>query len=278
MLMEYEKNKNPGDLPCIWRGSPERAERSMKDLIKYLPQFDKDTMFAINLGFNPDSEPVDGYDGREWINKVAKTHRVTSWDYSLAEGELINYPHWRLPRMQRKRLYEKENIPYFGGISYTMTPKLNMLTMYAGAKLFIDPAQTPEKLSSEFTGLVFGDPEIGILMEAFEIVPGWGHYPRRKYAKKELQSDFTELIKRLESCKGAKCELPLFPDSETYRKDLIWHAQNFLEMTGENADRVKIRKRYKDMALSIYDAIPMSVDERSELAADGYSKIGSELK
>ena len=235
-------------------------------------------MFSINLGFNPDSEPADGYDGRGWINKVAETHRVTSWDYSLAEGELVNYPHWRLPRMRQKRLFEKESAPYFGGINYTMTPKLNMLTMYAGAKLFIDPTKTPEELSSEFTRLVFGDPEIGILMEAFEIVPGWGHYPRREYAKKELQADFQKLISRLEKCRGAKCEIPLFPDSETYRKDLVWHAQNFLEMTGENADRVKIRRRYKNMALSIYDTIPMSVDARSEAAADGYAKIGLGLK
>ena len=280
MLMEHERNRKPGDLPHIWRGTPERAGQSMKDLIKYLPEFEKDTMFAINLGFNPDSDPVDGYDGRKWICKVAETNRVTSWDYSLAEGELINYPHWRLPRMRQKRLMEAESVPYFGGISYTMTPKLNMLSMYAGAQLFIEPTKTPEKLSSEFTGLVFGDPAIGPLMESFEIVPGWGHYPRRAYTKNELQVNFKELIKRLEMCKGAKCNLPLFPDAETYRKDLLWHARNFFEMTGEITDtyRDKIRKRYRDIALSIYDVIPMSVDERAEAAANGYSKIGLGLK
>ena len=286
MLMEYEANKKPGDPLFIWQGPPERVERSMKDLLKYLPSFAKDTIFAINLGFNPDADP-DGtyggkqwgpaYNGGKWAAEVAKTHRVTTWDYSLAEGELINYPHWRLPRMQRKRMLEIGSAPYYGGINYTMTPKLNMLTLFAGARLFIDPTRTPEDLSSEFSRLVFGDPEIGILMEAFEIVKGWGHYPRRTYTKKELQACYSELIGRLEACKGAKCELPLFPDSETYRRDLLWHAENFLEMTGDNANRAKIRKEYWDRALTIYNSIPMSVDKRADQAADSYSKIGLDI-
>jgi len=283
---EYEKNKKPGDPMFFWQGTPERAVQSMGDLMKRLPKFDRDTIISINLGFNPDCDPEGtygektweaAYDGRKWAAEAAKTHRVTTWDYSVSEGELVNYPHWRLPRMRQKRLLEKESAPFYGGINYTMTPKLNMLTLYAGARFFIDPSETPEKIASEFTRLVFGDPEIGVLMEAFEIVKGWGHYPRRKYAKKELQEIYGELIGRLERCGGAKCGLPLFPDAETYRSDLLWHARNFREMTGDDADRARIRKEYWSKALPIYDSIPMSVDKRADSAADSYSRIGADL-
>ena len=286
-FMDYEENKKPGDPFYFWLGAPDRVKVCMEDLIRYLPKFHADTVFSVNLGFNPDCDPACTYGGRvwepeyaggKWAAEIAKTRRVTTWDYSLSEGELINYPHWRLPRMQRKRLLEAESAPYYGAMNYTMTPKLNMLTLFAGARMMIDPAGTPEKLSSEFTRLVFGDPEIGPLMEAFEIVKGWGHYPRRAYTKRELKNDYTELIRRLEACRGAKCELPLFPGPETYRQDLIWHAKNFLEMTQGNADRAKIRGDYWEKALTIYNAIPMSVDKRADMAADSYSRIGLDME
>ena len=38
------------------------------------------------------------------LKELAKTHRVTSWDHSASEGELICYPHYRLDKYKRKRL------------------------------------------------------------------------------------------------------------------------------------------------------------------------------
>jgi hypothetical protein len=260
----------------------------MESLISRLDAYPVDTIVSINLGFNGISEPEGklfsklanppfAYDGRPWAKKIAEKRRITTWDYALAEGELIAYPHWRLPNIKRKRLMEREAAPYFGAVNYTMTPKLNMLSLYAVGQLMINPERDPDEIASEFTGLVFGDPKIGTLMEAFEIVGGWGHYPRRLYTKNELQKDFTELAGRLEACKGAKCELPLFPDSETHRRDLLWHAKNFLELTGKYPDRGAIKKKYWEKSLSIYDAIPMSIDERADSAAYGYSQIGSDI-
>lgn len=257
----------------IWNRKPQQIEACMRDLIDRLDRFPEDTLFAINMGFNPDSEPDGVDDGSLWAMEVAKKRGVTSWDYSLSEGELINYPHWRLPRMASKRLAELRTGAYIGGMCYTMTPMLNQLSLYAGGQLLMDPYRTADELASEFTRLVFGDPEIGLLMESFEIVKGWGHYPRKMFEKPQLQANFTQLIDRLESCRGYSSKLPIFPDPEIYRGDLLWHAHNFRELAGDAPDRNKIRAEYWKKALSIYDAIPMSADERAGHAANGYAGI-----
>ena len=87
-----------------------------------------------------------------------------------------------------------------------------------------------------------------------------------------------ELLWRLEAAKGRESALPLFPDEETYRQDLVWHAENFRAMLRGEADRDEMRERYRRRALSIYEKAPQAVDERSALSALGYSKIGENLK
>ncbi len=275
MLVAPDVN-NP-EVPChIWNGPPERVAVAMNDLLKRLNKFPSDTIFSFNSGFNPDCEPDGEYDARPWAKKVASTHRINSWDYSASEGELICYPHFRVEKFQRKRQMEVENAPYYGAICYTMSPKLNMLMLYTSAQLMIDPYRNAKEIAAEFTKLVFGDEKIGLLMEAFEIVPGWGYEPT-KYNKEELIKMFEELIERLKAAEGHKSELPIYTSPEDYRQLLLWHAENFLYMLGENPDRKTVRKRYWDKALSIYDTIPEAVDERSQLAATGYSNIGINL-
>ena len=268
---------NTPETPChIWNGPPHRVKIAMQDMLRALPKFPADTMFSLNSGFNPDCEPEGEYDARPWTKEIAKTHRVTSWDYAASEGELICYPHYRVEKYQRKRKMEQATAPYHGSICYTMSPKLNLLTLYTAAQLMIDPDRDAKELAGEFTQKVFGDPEIGKLMEAFEIVPGWGFEPRN-IPKPTLCEMFSQLIARLKGAEGHKSELPVFPAAEEYRQTLLWHAENFLEMLGEAPDRAAIRKSYWDKALAIYDTIPKAVDERSELAATGYSNIGRDL-
>ena len=276
MLTDPDAN-NP-EIPChIWNGSEERVKICMNDMMERLDIFPKDTIFSLNVGFNPDSEPIGGYDGRKWIKEIAKTHRVNSWDYSASEGELICYPHWRVNKYKRKRLLELETAPYYGSICYTMSPKLNLLTLYTSAQIMINPYRDAKEIAGEFTKLVFDDEKIGTLMEAFEIVPGWG-YEETRYTKKELTAMFSELIQRLKNAEGKISGLPLFPTAEEYRQTILWHAENFLYMLGENPDREKVKKDFWNKALAIYDTIPKAVDERSELAANGYSKIGENME
>jgi hypothetical protein len=270
-------NHSP-EVPChIWNGTAERARRCGEDLLALLPLFPEDTAVSINLGFNPDAEPVEGFDARPLAAEIAKTHRVVSWDYAASEGELVCYPHFRLDKFARKRREELSAAPYYGAICYTMSPRLNQLTLYAAAGVMQCPEKTGDTLAAEFTEKVFGDGKIGPLMRAFEIVPGWG-YEETPYSRKELLSMLDELLWRLEAAKGRESALPLFPDEETYRQDLVWHAENFRAMLRGEADRDEMRERYRRRALSIYEKAPLAVDERSALSALGYSKIGENLK
>jgi hypothetical protein len=216
-----------------------------------------------------------GGDGRAWAREIARTHEITTWDYSLGEGELICYPHWRLPRMAARRREERSAAPYAGGMLYTMTPRLNLLSLYAGGRFFLDADADPDRVSREFCAQVFGEEHaaLGELFEAFEVVEGWGHYPRRQWSNEELARVFGEIVERLESADMSGCALPLFPDPESYRQDLLWFARRFGEMCDPGTDRQRIRQEYWERALSIYDHIPMSADERAEASADRFAAI-----
>jgi hypothetical protein len=271
-----DPTNNTPEVPChIWNGKPERAKKAMNYLLKRLPDFPADMMVAINLGFDSDGDATLGGDARPYIREVAKTHAVTTWDYSLAEGELICYPHWRLPRMAARRREERATAPYTGGMSYTMSPKLNVLSLYAAGQFFLDQNADPDIVSRDFCSQVFGAENaiLGELFEAFEVVNGWGHYPRRKWSREVLRGVYAEIIERVESADMSKCSLPIYPDPESYRQDILWFARQFHEMAGPSPDREKIRQAYWKRALEIYDTIPMSVDERAEEAAAQFSRI-----
>ena len=275
MLIDPSAN-DPG-IPChIWNGTGERAVTSMKDLVRALPKFPSDTVFSVNSGFNPDAKPIGDFDGRPWAKEISQTHRVHSWDYAASEGELICYPHYRAEKYKRQRNIEMQAAPYSGAICYTMSPKLNQLMLYTAAHIMMDPDADTAVITADFTEQVFGDRAIGPLMEAFEIVHGWG-YEGTRFERQELCSMLTEVVERLKASRGKPSTLPIFPSVDEYREDLIWHAENFLVMLGEGCDREAMRKSYYDRALSIYDTIPLAVDERSALSAQGYSHIGEEL-
>jgi hypothetical protein len=259
----------------IWNGRPDRAARAMEYLLKRLPAFPEDMLVAINLGFDPDATATMGGDARPWAREIGKLRPITSWDYSVAEGELITYPHWRLPRMASRRREERSAAPYVGGMSYTMSPKLNLLTLYAAGGLFLNPDADPDQLSRAFCAQVFGAEHaiLGELFEAFEVVRGWGWYPRRAWSKGVLREKYREIIDRLEAADMSGCALPLFPDPETYRQDLLWFARQFHAMAGPDPDRTAIRGAFWQKALAIYDHIPMSADARADAAADGFSQI-----
>ncbi len=270
-----EKHATP-ETPChIWNGKPARARAAMEYLLKRLPQFPEETRVAINLGFDSDGHAVLGGDARPYARAIAEIRPITTWDYSLAEGELVCYPHWRLPRMSARRREERSAAPYIGGMSYTMSPKLNLLSLYAAGRFFHNPDADPDQVSREFCAHVFGAAHapLGELFEAFEVVPGWGHYPRRQWQKDVLAAKYEEIVERLEAADMAECTLPLFPDPETYRQDLLWFARRFLEMAGPSPDRERIRREYWAKALDIYDHIPMSADERAEMSAERFAGI-----
>ncbi|MHB1461024.1 MAG: hypothetical protein ACYC1M_07085 [Armatimonadota bacterium] len=264
------------ETPChIWNGDPERAERAMSYLLRRLPEFPQETMVAINLGFSPDCDMSMGGDARGYARAIAAIRPIVTWDYSLCEGELINYPHWRLPRMAARRREERSAAPYSGGMCYTMTPKLNLLSLYAGGQLLINPDADPDQLSRQFCADVFGaeHAELGELFEAFEVVQGWGHYPRHQWSKQQLRLKYPQIIDRLEAVKSSSGCLPIYPAFEHYRSDLLWFARKFLTMAGDKPNRAQIEQEYWQRALNIYDVIEMSADPRAHLAAQNFSSI-----
>jgi len=262
----------------IWNGTPARAEGAMEDLLARLPSFPEETIVAINLGFSPDADATVGGDARQYVREVAKLRRINSWDYSVVEGELVVYPHWRLGRIFSRRREERATAPYFGAMSYTMSPALSHLSMYAAAQAGINPDRDPDEVSREFCGRVFGQEHrmLGELFEAFEVIPGWGHYPRRKWSRPEAHRAYLKMIDRLEAANVDVCELPLFPSPQQYRQDLLWFAGIFARASEERSDREAIRREYWRKALNVYDQVPMSADERAVDAAVRFSQVFAE--
>ena len=275
MLLKGQCDPKTGIGAHIWNGNPGRAERAMADFLKRLPAFPADTMVGINLGFSPDADATCGGCAKGYVRNVAKLRRVCSWDYSVTEGELVAHPHWRLPRIFSRRREERAAAPYFGAMSYTMSPTLSHLCMYAAAQAGINPDRDPDQVSREFCRRVFGSEHeaLGELFEAFEVVPGWGHHPRRRWSREEAHKAYLKIIEHLESAAMDRGDLPIFPSPKQYRDDLLWFARMFARLSEPDPDREAIRKEYWKKSLSIYDNVPMSVDERAESAARQFSNI-----
>ncbi len=273
--MEKEFTASGWSIP-IWNGRMDRAKKSMEYMLRRLDDYPADTMVEINLGFSSNATFEEGGPAKKWAREIARKRDIVTWDYSLAEGELITYPHWRLPRMSQKIREWRASAPYKGGMCYTMTPKLNLLSEYAAAQLMSDPDGDPDLISRDFCAAVFGEEhrELGELFEAFEVVDtGWGYFPRNQWSREALRDAYRQIIDHLEAADVSGCSLPLFPDPEEYRQDLLWFARAFLELAGDNPDRDKLRKRYWDKSMKIYDHIPMSEDKRADRSADMFSQI-----
>ncbi|MBP5273665.1 MAG: hypothetical protein ILO36_01845 [Abditibacteriota bacterium] len=273
--MEKEFIASGYEVP-IWNGRMDRAKKAASYLVSQLDDFPEDTMIEINLGFSSDATYVHGGPAKKWAREIARKRDIVTWDYSLSEGELITYPHWRLPRMSQKIREWRSAAPYKGGMSYTMTPKLNLLSQYAAAKLMSDPDLDPDRISADFCASVFGEEhrELGELFEAFEVVDtGWGYYPRHRWSREALREAYGLIIEHLEAADVSGCSLPLFPSPEEYRQDLLWFARIFLELAADSPDRESIRKRYWEKSMKIYDHIPMSEDKRAERSAELFSQI-----
>ncbi|MBQ0105470.1 MAG: hypothetical protein KBT47_05490, partial [Armatimonadetes bacterium] len=164
----------------IWNGKRERAKQSLEYLIEKLPLFPKGTTVVLNTGLDPDTNFTMGGSAKKYARIIAETNPVTTWDYSLAEGELIAYPHYRLPRISMKMREWAAAAPYSGGMSYTMSPKLSLMTQYVSAQIMKNTDTNPDIAACDFFEKVFGEEhrELGELFEAFEVVQGWGHHPR----------------------------------------------------------------------------------------------------
>ena len=153
--------------------------------------------------------------------------------------------------------------------SHNLKKKIDVQCMNAAAQSAINPDRDPDEVLREFFSHVFGDEYqiFGDLFESFEVVKGLGYYPRRNWSRQQAHSAYLQVIECLEAVDKSKCKLPLLPSPEQYRKDLLWFSGIFDELSSVSPDRDKIKKKYWDKALGIYDYIPMSADQRAHEAA-----------
>jgi len=214
----------------LWKGKPDRAERSMDYLISKLAEFPPGSLASINLGFSPDGHPTHGGDGRPYAKRAAQGNTVLTWDYSVTEGEGTVMPHCRVRRMFERRREEMALGCYSGGICYTMSPKLNCLSIFCCADAYWNPSRPPEDVLTDYGRLAFGEElaAIGPLLEEFEMMPGWGYYPPFPYTPQRLRDNMARLLPLLAKVgPSAESRLPLAATVEEYRDNLVFFAELF---------------------------------------------------
>jgi len=252
-----------------WRFIPERAKRSMEHLLKRLPDFPEPTVVAINLGFNPDGNPVGEESAVPWAREIAKTHSIRTWDFSLTEGENAILPHWRFERLFARRREERAAAPYSGGICFTMTPLLNQLSLYEAAQSFLFPEADPFALAEGFYERLFGPAgrEIVPFLPLFEVVPDWGNYQKLEISREDFCRKMNQLAELLEDLRGTEREnLAFHPLPERYRQELLFFAQLFARLSGPNPDYDALAREYWQRVYSIWDFLPEHVDPRPRKA------------
>lgn len=254
-----------------WRFDNERSDSSMQHLLRRLPEFPSATSVAINMGFNPDGMPGGDEDACSWAREIARTNQVFTWDFSLTEGENAVLPHYRLDRLFERRREERAAAPYSGGICFSMTPRLNQLSMYAAARSFLDPDADPRQTAADFCTRVFGEPgrELIDFLPLFEVIPDWGNHAVVQVSRDELHAAMRELGELLADLEGReRDDLPFFPSPAAFRRELLFFARLFSDLTGPAPDFDALRQRYWQRVYAIYDSLPEHVDPRPHGATD----------
>jgi hypothetical protein len=255
----------------LWSGKPDRAEKSMGYFLGRLPEFGPETFTSINLGLSPDCDPKShGGDGRPHARRAAGIVPVLTWDYSATEGEGTVSPRCRVRRIFERRREEAALGFYSGGIAYTMAPRLNFTSLFAAAEAYWDPARDPGAVLADFGRLVFGgDGEVGPLLEEFEVIPDWGHYPPFPYSPGRLEKAMGRLIPLLEKVgPGAESRLPLAVPLREHVRDLLFFADLFRNLATAAASLDEMAAIAKASGRVRADrADPVGLDEAEEFLA-----------
>jgi hypothetical protein len=254
-----------------WNFDAPRAERSMRHLVRRLPDFPERTSISLNMGFNSDGNPAGDQDARAWVREIARSRPVYSWDFSLTEGENNVIPHYRFQRLYDRRKEERACGGYSGGICFTMTPLLSQLSLFQSLHSFQDPDADFDELSRSFYQNLFGPhgSEIPAYLPLFEVIKDWGNYleinlPRSLYHQKMLA--LAELIDGLRPINRG--DFPFYPDPEVYRQDMLFFARLFADLSAPHPDYPALAARYWQRVYPIWDHLPVHVDPRPRFAVD----------
>jgi hypothetical protein len=254
-----------------WTFDLRRAEETMAHVLRRLPEFPPETWVGQNLGFNSDGNPVGDQDARPWIRRIARSHPVLTWDFSLTEGENNVLPHYRLERLFQRRREERAAALFSGGICFTMTPLLNQLSLYAAAQSFLDPDAAPAAVADRFAQALFGPAgrELTPRWVLFEVVRDWGCYVELERGRAEYHRQVGELAELLRSLPLAGSPaLPLHPSPEVYRRELLFFAELLRDLSAPAPGYDALWRRYWERVYAIYDHLPEHVDPRPRQATD----------
>jgi len=271
----------PACQASAWKFSRSRMEKSMNYLLKRLPDFPDKTSVAINMGFTPDGNPDGDNNAIPWAREIAKTRTILTWDFSLTEGENAIIPHYRFKRLFEQRRMERMSAPYSGGVCFTMTPKLNQLSLYESAVSFKNPDADPDVMAQNFYEMLFGADgrKIASYLPLFEVIPDWGNYAKSVYEQKSFHKAMVELKELLISLRGHEREVFFIPTAVEYREELLWYADWFAKASSVSPDYDMLAKEYWNRVYAIYDKLPPHVDPRPEMATrrivDFFKKGGS---
>ena len=78
-----------------------------------------------------------------------------------------------------------------------------------------------------------------------------------------------ELVEVLDSLAGRRDDsVPFFPTPEEYRREILFFARLFAELTDASPDYDALGRRYWNRVYAIYDHLPQHVDPRAKEATN----------
>jgi hypothetical protein len=203
----------------------ERAKAAFDCLLRRAPEFPQDTSFSVNMHWDINhlfsGAPQDPlHSNRAVVDGLRKLAPVMTWDYYLSEREESATPLYRVPALFAARREERQ-WGYCGGINYTRTPRLNVLTAFAAAEAYWNPDQTEADVLKNFSCYVFGSPELApAVFPAVATVgqPNW-------IAFQESMGRASQLLKAAQVPK--LCKLFVAPNAAAYRDNLLSYTTTY---------------------------------------------------
>ena len=153
-----------------------RIDRGNEYLMTRIADFPRGTQFVLNPEDYEFRTKLAPRKAVSYIERLSKGAAVTTWSYFVTEGEgWINHA-YRIPQILEARRAES-TLPVSGGITYTMTPHLNWLNLYAGAEAFWNPAATEEEILEGYTEGIFGQENLHLkeIFPTYQVAPTVGY-------------------------------------------------------------------------------------------------------
>ncbi len=210
--------------------SSERAKAAFDCLLRRASEFPQDTIFSVNMHWDINrlfsGTPQDLlHSNRAVVEELRKRWPVMTWDYYLSESEEAAIPLYRVPDLLNARR-EERTWGYCGGINYTRTPRLNILTAFAAGEAYWNPDQTEGDILSNFSCFVFESP--GVAAAVFPAVANVGQPDWRAF-----QASMGRASQVLQSVQAPTvCKLFASPSADAYRSSLLTYTTIYERLAG----------------------------------------------